>query len=65
MKIYDLFAGIRDLFDSRAIASDMRHVAAGLRDHVEGLWNEKAVLNRNGCEPPDRVPTSGELSYRN
>ncbi len=38
---------------------------SGIRDLVEGIWNEERVVKRNAAPTPDGVPTADELSYRN
>lgn len=60
MSLLDFFLGIRDLLNPKAIARDLSQVGPGIRDLIQGLWNEEAVIKRNGKVPIDRVPTAEE-----
>lgn len=47
-----------------AIREDLRDVLRGIRDLIEGFWNEEAVLKRNADKPVDGVPSRDELTFK-
>lgn len=60
----DLFRGLADLLRPSAIREDLRDVFGGVRDLIEGFWNEEAVITRNADKPVDGVPSRDDLSFR-
>ena len=50
MRFSELVAGIRDLLRPSEIWNDLRHMPSGIRNLVEGIWNEERVVKRNAAQ---------------